>query len=169
MNVGYWHCDVIFIDCSCMCKLVQSRSSMNIDFSPPCIHGLACKKVNLLTHICVTCPQWVNTLFTLHCEQRESTFSVSSSWLLYRISLYGEPSPSNTFSTCKKSPTNCLLAVLSSKWEGGWVLGRTNHLFVWLPNLATRLIPELSRFWFNKAEICLQFRKEILVEFLAWT
>ena len=27
-NAGYWHCDIIFVDCSCTCKLVQRRSSL---------------------------------------------------------------------------------------------------------------------------------------------
>ena len=28
VNVGHWHCDVIFGDCSCTCKLAQRRSSL---------------------------------------------------------------------------------------------------------------------------------------------
>ena len=50
-NVGYWHCDIIFVDCCCTHKLKQKRSSLvNVDFSPPRpgIHGLACKNTQLL-------------------------------------------------------------------------------------------------------------------------
>ena len=47
--VRYWHCDVIFVDCSCILKLTQIRYSLvdnnvNIDFPPRGIHGKACKK-----------------------------------------------------------------------------------------------------------------------------
>ena len=51
-SVGYWHCDVISIECSCMCKLVQRRSSLVNNnheywFLTTGIHGLACKKSTL--------------------------------------------------------------------------------------------------------------------------
>ena len=40
-----WNCDVIFVNCSCTCKVAQRRSSLvNIDWSPPGIRVLACKK-----------------------------------------------------------------------------------------------------------------------------
>ena len=47
-NAKYWYCDVIFVYCHCTRKLAQRRSSLvnnsvNIDISPPGIHGLACK------------------------------------------------------------------------------------------------------------------------------
>ena len=47
-NVGFWHCDVIFVDRSCARKLVQRRSSLvnstaNMDLSPPDIQGLVTK------------------------------------------------------------------------------------------------------------------------------
>ena len=52
-NAGYWHCDVIFVDCSCTRKLAQNDlhywiTTVNIDFSPPGIHGLACKNIGLV-------------------------------------------------------------------------------------------------------------------------
>ena len=48
-NAGYWHCDVIFVDCSCTRKLAQRRSSLvnnnrEYRFLTTGIHGLACKK-----------------------------------------------------------------------------------------------------------------------------
>ena len=55
VNASHWHYDVIFVDNSCTCKLVQRRSSrittVNIDLSPSDIHGLACKNYELMTNI----------------------------------------------------------------------------------------------------------------------
>ena len=52
-DMVYWYCDVIFVYYSYRCKLAQRWSSLmttiNIDFSPPSIHGLAYKKYELIT------------------------------------------------------------------------------------------------------------------------
>ena len=55
-NARYWHCDVIFVECCCTRKFAQRRSLqwitiVNINFSSPGIHGLACKKYSI--HMCV--------------------------------------------------------------------------------------------------------------------
>ena len=45
MTSPEWHCDVIFIDCSCTSKLVQRHSSLENNNREHWFHGLACKKM----------------------------------------------------------------------------------------------------------------------------
>ena len=56
MNAKYWRCDMILVDCSCMHRLTQRRSSLRIrtiylDFVAPSFHHLAYK---IFHQICIT-------------------------------------------------------------------------------------------------------------------
>ena len=48
-NAIYWHCDVIFVDCSCTRKLAKRRLLVNnnrkLEIPPSGIHGLECKNL----------------------------------------------------------------------------------------------------------------------------
>ena len=85
-NAKYWYCDVIFVYCHCTCKLAQRRiTAVNIDISPPGIHGLACKKY---IYICV-CNE-PNVAFRLKPEPYSRGKNLISFWFkIHKIPFHG--------------------------------------------------------------------------------
>ena len=84
VNAKYWYCDIIFVFCHCTRKLAQRRSSLvNIDISPPGIHGLACKNMILSPVMPTVCLEQKSENFQ-SCNMTLSTPSSSRKYLYLR-------------------------------------------------------------------------------------
>ena len=80
-NAKYWYCDVIFVYCNCTRKLAQRLSSLvNIDISPPGIHGLACKK----KQFSMSWSHWYRSIWWSYC----TNFSLGNFSILLLLSNY---------------------------------------------------------------------------------